>query len=400
MNLETQIRPDLWSAIEHSYSSENYTHAIRDAMSVVTGVLRDKSGLDGDGDKLVGQALGFSENKQPRIKINRLQTQTEQDMQRGIMLVLKGMYAFIRNPRSHERLDDDKNTADTIVLFIDYLLSFLGRSQQSFTVQRFLDMVADPHFVPDAEYVKGLVDMIPTRKRGDTLIALYRNNSWEQTNNFELVIRELVSRLTDSEVDSFLSVISEDLQKVDNVGSATLVIKVLPDELWPRIERMPRLRVEKMLLDELETAWYTPETNHTNSPASGWIYRIAGHYLRKHLLRAAIIKKLRMEDFDYHNFVATYFLARDVLPQVFEGKQQIEECVAAICDCVRAGNEFVKDTLLTYLSTSSPPEWDEEFVENLSDLTDPDNPEFYFPDGTPLLGKFVPHPNPKEEIPF
>ncbi len=403
MNLETRIKPDLWAAIEHSYSSGNYTHAIKDAMSVVTEVLRDKSGLDGDGDKLVGQALGFSEGKQPRIKINKLQTQTEQDMQRGLMLVLKGMYALVRNPRSHERLDDNKNTTDTIIHFIDYLLDFLGRSQQSFTVQEFLDMVSDPHFVPDPEYVKGLVDMIPARKQGDTLIALYRNSNWKQANNFELVIKELVSRLAESEIDDFLSVISEDLQKVDDVGYATFVIKVLPDELWPRIDRMPRLRVEKMLLDELETAWYNPGSERTNSPASTWINRIVKHCLRKHFLRAVIIKKLKMEDFDHHNFVARYLLQWNVLPQIFEGKQQIKECIAAICDCVRAGNEFVKDCLLEYLSTSSPAEWDEEFVKNLSDLTDPDNPEVYLPDGTPLLGKFVPRPNPiseEGEIPF
>jgi uncharacterized protein (TIGR02391 family) len=113
MNLETQIKPELWTAIENSYTSGNYTHAIRDAMSVVTEVLQDKSGLDDDGDKLVGQALGFSENEQPRIKVNKLQTQTEQDVQRGLMFVLKGMYALIRNPRSHERLDDNRHTANT-----------------------------------------------------------------------------------------------------------------------------------------------------------------------------------------------------------------------------------------------------------------------------------------------
>ena len=81
MDLETHLKPELWAAIAHSYETGNYTHVIRDAMAVVTEVLRDKSGLDGDGDKLVGAALGFSQGKPPRIKINKLQTQTEQDME-------------------------------------------------------------------------------------------------------------------------------------------------------------------------------------------------------------------------------------------------------------------------------------------------------------------------------
>ena len=72
MNIETYIKSDLWSAIEHSYTSGNYSHAIKDAMAFVTEILRDKSGLDDDGDKLVSQALGFSSANPPRIMINKL----------------------------------------------------------------------------------------------------------------------------------------------------------------------------------------------------------------------------------------------------------------------------------------------------------------------------------------
>jgi uncharacterized protein (TIGR02391 family) len=402
MDLETRIKPELWAAIAHSYETRNHTHAIRDAMAVVTEVLRDKSGLDGDGDKLVGAALGFSQGKPPRIKINKLQTQTEQDMQRGLMLILKGMYALVRNPRTHERLSDDAKTADTIILFVDYLLDFLGASYQSFTVQDFLNLVTDPHFVPDAEYVEGLVDKVPARKRSDTLIALYRQVNWKQANSFGLVIKELIGRLAEGEIEDFLSVVSDDLQRVDQASSVTLVINVLPGHLWPQIERMPRLRVENMLLDQLETAWYVPQGDRTNNVPATWISRIVAHYLRKPKLRKTIISKLKARDFDQHNFVARYFMQFNALSDIFEGEQQIKECVAAIGECVRAGNEYVKDSMKNWMMTTSPPEWDEEFMKSLEDLTDPDNPELYLPDGTPFLGRFTAQSNPAqgEEIPF
>jgi hypothetical protein len=92
-----------------------------------------------------------------------------------------------------------------------------------------------------------------------------------------------------------------------------------------------------------------------------------------------------------------------VLPEVFKGERQVKECVAAICHCIESGNEFVKDRLLESLRLGLSEEWDKEFIENLSDLTDPDFPEIYLSDGTPLLGKFTPRPNPAsggEEIPF
>jgi hypothetical protein len=274
-------------------------------------------------------------------------------------------------------------------------------------VQDFSNMVADPHFVPDAEYVGGLVDRIPIRKQGDTLISLYREINWKQSTNFQMVIRELISRLPDSEIDDFMSVVSEDLLRVEQVGSATLVIKVLPNELWPRIQRMSRLRIEKILLDELENAWYIPDSKRTNSSASTWISAIAEHYIRKYRLRGVIINKLKKKDFDHHNFVARYLMAHDALPHIFEEEQHIKQCVSAIAESIRSGNEFMKNSLVQYIMTGPPPGWKKKFLESLNDLTDPDNPEVYLYDGTPFLGKFVPRPNPvsepigeEEELPF
>ncbi len=402
MNIETYIKSDLWSAIEHSYASGNYSHAIKDAMAFVTEILRDKSGLDDDGDKLVSQALGFSSANPPRIMINKLQTQTEQDMQRGLMFLLKGMYALVRNPRSHERFEDDKKTADTVIAFIDYLLDFIGASYQSFTVQGFLDLITDPHFVPDLEYVVGLVDRIPSKKRSDTLIALYRQINWKQSTNFELVIKEILSKLDDSELDAFLQVISDDLQTIDNPGSVTLIIKILPSELWLKIQRMPRLRAENMLLDGLKEAWYIPETQKTNSAYSTWITRVAKYFIRKRNLRTVIIDKLQNRDFDQHNFVARYLIALNALQDIFEEEGDIQACANAIANSMKAGNEFLKNIVVEWIQLNSPSKWDAAFVECLRDLTDPDKPEFYLHDGTPLLGRFESKSNPvrEEDIPF
>lgn len=403
MNLETQIKPELWAAIANSYQSGNYTHAIRDAMSVITEILRDKSGLDGDGRSLVGKALGFSKGKPPRIKVNKFQTETERSIQVGLQEVLKGMYALVRNPRSHERLDDTKKNADAIILFIDYLAEFLGESQQSFTTQGFLQRVDDPYFVLDTEYVEELVEKIPVRKRADTLITLYREKNWATADSFQMVIRSILDKLTESEVDDFLGVVSEELEKTKEETTVCLVIRVLPANLWPRIQKMPRLRIENMLVESLADAWYTPSVDETNSPTSTWISNIAKHFFYKEKLRATLLEKLTDEDFDYHNFVARYMIY--TLPEVFEEERQMKRCVKAISDCIRSGNEFMKDRVYAFLNGSAPSEWEKEFVESLKDLTDPEKPESYLRDGTPFLGKFVPSPNPvagisEEEIPF
>jgi hypothetical protein len=313
------------------------------------------------------------------------------------------MYALVRNPRTHERSNDDQKTADTLIMFVDYLLNFLGQSQQSFTVQDFLNMVTEPHFVRDKEYVVATVDRIPARKRGDTLIELYRNTEWKQSDNCRLVATEILKRLSDNEVDDFLAVLSEDLQKADNLTHPALVIKILPADLWPRIERMCRLRIENMFVKELDEAFWVPESRFTNSPHSTWIRGIAKYFLRKQPLRQVIVKKLRKEDFDQHNFVAQFFLKSGVLPGIFESEQQMLECIGAICDSVRSGNEFVKDCLVEYVREDVPPAWEHVLSEQLADWADPDSPELWLADGTPFLGKSLPQTNPangQNEIPF
>ena len=105
MNLQTHISSDLWLAISNTYEAENYNHAVLDAMHYLSSFLREKTGVDGDGASLVGQALG---GDSPRLRINKLQTETERSVQRGIEQILRGLYLGIRNPRSHESRTADQ----------------------------------------------------------------------------------------------------------------------------------------------------------------------------------------------------------------------------------------------------------------------------------------------------
>lgn len=407
MNIESKIKDELWTSIRSSYTSGNYSHSIKDAMSFVTEVLRDKSGLDGDGDSLVGQALGAGKNKKPKLMINRYQTQTEKDEQRGFMFVLKGLYAFIRNPRTHEQTLDTEDVANRIILFIDYLTDFLGASQQSFTIQQFLGLVTDPHFVRDSEYVENLINLIPVRKMTDTLIRLYRNLTWKQADNFEPVIKGIIKEINDSQREDFLTVVSDDLQTTNKTSDITLIIKILPSELWPKLERMPRFRVEQMLVDDLDDAWYSYENQKTNRPSATWINQIAEHYIRKDRLRTTILKALQCDDFDRHNFIGEYFLSRGCLPFIFESESQAKHCIREIASTLRRGNSFMKDCLINHISSWDGffHRWDEYIIQEISDLTDDDNPERYLSDGTPILGKFSEKQNPSsdmqiDDIPF
>jgi uncharacterized protein (TIGR02391 family) len=54
---------------------------------------------DEDGPKLVESVL---EGSDPLIRLNARVTQSQRDEQRGVALLMKGMFAAFRNPAAHE----------------------------------------------------------------------------------------------------------------------------------------------------------------------------------------------------------------------------------------------------------------------------------------------------------
>jgi uncharacterized protein (TIGR02391 family) len=97
MNLETTIQPRLWDVIRASIESRNFSAAVLDAIHFLSDVIRERSGLEGDGVALIGAAFG---GNSPKLKVNRLQTESEQNVQRGVESLLRGVFQAIRNPRS------------------------------------------------------------------------------------------------------------------------------------------------------------------------------------------------------------------------------------------------------------------------------------------------------------
>lgn len=99
----------------------NYTGAIIDSIMYINNRIREKADLQNDGISLVGAAFGGNE---PKIKLNKLQTESEHNVQKGVEQILRGIIQGIRNPRSHEKFDDSLEHANSIILFISYLNKF------------------------------------------------------------------------------------------------------------------------------------------------------------------------------------------------------------------------------------------------------------------------------------
>ncbi len=249
MNLKSLIRQELWLAVSNTYETENYSHAILDAMHYMSEIIREKSGVDGDGQGLVGAAFG---GQSPILRVNKLQTETERNIQKGLEQILRGMYQGIRNPRSHEQIDDTKNTADAIIYFVNYLISIIDQSQEPFTITGFVSRVFDKHFVHSPRYAELLVAEIPHSKYLDVLVEMYRRKREGEGENLAYVVKEILKVISEEQISDFLTIVSEELKTTQENIDIRLTLQMLPPILWKNLNMAARMRAENILIKSIE----------------------------------------------------------------------------------------------------------------------------------------------------
>lgn len=375
MNLKTHIQPDLWETIANTYEVGNYNHAILDAIHYLSDCLREKSGVDADGVPLVGQALG---GDHPKLRVNKLQTKSERNIQRGLQDVLRGVYRAIRNPRSHEQVEDDKGTADAIIYFIDYLLRILAHSEEPFTVPGFLDRVFDPDFVQSHRYAELLVDEIPNGKRLDVLIEIYRRKREGDGSKLRLVVHSIIDRIDQTQLERFLTVVSDELRTTRTHSDIRLTLQILPSSLWPRVDEVARLRIENKLVDCVKNAGYLDiRADHSDSPEGSlatWASRIAEHFTLEKRFCNTLVEKLNSDRVTGQAYVLKYFLS--ALPTVCKTSYGRYRCIRQIRHIIRERNEVLMDYLVPLSTSGLSDAWSESVLDGLDDLKESD-PDFF-----------------------
>lgn len=81
--------------------AEDCFGAVFEATKGLAERLRQLTGLDEDGHRLVDAALGSS-SAGPMVAFNTLRTDTERNEQRGLASIIKGVFSAFRNPTAHE----------------------------------------------------------------------------------------------------------------------------------------------------------------------------------------------------------------------------------------------------------------------------------------------------------
>jgi uncharacterized protein (TIGR02391 family) len=364
-------------------------------MHRLTTVLRERSGADGDGAPLVGQALG---GDAPKLRVNGLQSESERNVQKGIEQLLRGMYLAIRNPRSHEQFKDTQQDADAIIYFVDYVLRILDASKEAFTVDSFLRSLSDPEFVESKRYADLLVAEVPVNRRGDALAALFGIRSTMEIRKLRYLVSTLVSLLNEAQLAQYVATISDELRTATEDVAIRTALQMMTPDLWQRIAETSRLRIENRLIREIKKGEIIASASGMTTGALGtWSSQFLRHFALRSEAAEVLISKLEDVDGDDRHYVAKFFMSR--LPEMLTEESEIRRATRAISSAIERGDANVREAIIAYVR-QFPGTWQTQLVEALKNLTDAANPAVVLDDGTPFLAAPTAPEVTDEDIPF
>lgn len=314
MNLETILPPDLWDAIRGNYEKRDFTSAILDCCYYISEILRQKSGSDGDGVPLVGQALGGTS---PKIRIAKDQSETEQNIQKGIESILRGFYQAIRNPRSHKKIIDGADDGISIILFCGFLVKQIQQAKSLASKEELIARVLDRDFVPNEQYAQLLLSEIPARLRLEVFFGVYEKRKEWQPRTIFYFNKSIVAQVSDQERAVIVETISDDLKTTDDEAVIRHVMSGMPAELWSDIADIARLRIENKIIGSIRDGKYDSKTKRCLAGAlATWSKSQFSRFLLKEELVAAIGAKLSSSDSQQKNYALRFFV--DTVFQSFE----------------------------------------------------------------------------------
>lgn len=307
MNLQTQVDERIWEAIKSNYLAKQYTNAILDTVYFLSNLIREKTGLSTDGLSLVGQAFG---GKSPKLKVNKLQTESEVNVQKGIEQLLRGLFQGIRNPRSHGKYHDSKEDADSIILFVNYLLKIIDQSKSPFTLEDFLERVFDPDFVESSKYAELLVDEIPKKYQFEVMVEVFRRKDDASRSKLLFLIEALLKKLTEDEKQQLYQLISDELKVTRSKEDIRTTIAIFPRECWLHVEETAKLRIENKLLQSIKDGVYDSSTDVLYDGAFGtWAQGLIPYSSLKGSFLSLLCRKLASANHREQNYVFEYFLS-------------------------------------------------------------------------------------------
>ena len=343
----------LKESIKTHYENKDYTEVVRDALLCLTTEIRKKSDLtDSDGVDLINKA--FSE-KQPLIKINKLETTTDKNKHRGIMDLSKGLIEYFRNPMSHSKQEYSKKVADAILVLLDEVIleEIIGSKSINSIEDWYLEITND--LFPNTErYAKSLISAIPKNKYYELAVMLYKNRN-NITKLKDKIIDELVNNLSEEEFKDYCEVIENDLFGNITENDVISSLKFISTNIWNKLSDLAKSKVEDIAKEDISNLYLDFEYECGNYIPSeqkkGYILENSIHILENFSNLQDIIDVIvEKATVNSNEFLQDYLFEKYFFLIMSKSTKKHFDLIDMICDRLRYKNkpmwyEIVKKSL-------------------------------------------------------
>lgn len=97
------LHPEIARHALQQYKDGHLRDAVLNSIIAVFDLIREKTGLKDDGDKLIGKAFSL---EKPCLVLSEIESVSGKDDQKGFIQIFKGSYQGIRNPKAHSLTHD------------------------------------------------------------------------------------------------------------------------------------------------------------------------------------------------------------------------------------------------------------------------------------------------------
>jgi len=347
------VKEILKESIKTHYENKDYTEVVRDALLCLTTEIRKKSDLtDSDGVDLINKA--FSE-KQPLIKINKLETTTDKNKHRGIMDLSKGLIEYFRNPMSHSKQEYSKKVADAILVLLDEVIleEIIGSKSINSIEDWYLEITND--LFPNTErYAKSLISAIPKNKYYELAVMLYKNRN-NITKLKDKIIDELVNNLSEEEFKDYCEVIENDLFGNITENDVISSLKFISTNIWNKLSDLAKSKVEDIAKEDISNLYLDFEYECGNyipsEQKNGYILENSIHILENFSNLQDIIDVIvEKATVNSNEFLQDYLFEKYFFLIMSKSTKKHFDLIDMICDRLRYKNkpmwyEIVKKSL-------------------------------------------------------
>ena len=124
-----RFHPEIMKYCKREYLSEDYFHALQEAVKGILQRIRDLTGYNDDGNKLIEKSF---DNSTPKLVFNSLSNDNEKNEYVGLRRIIEGLVNMIRNVTAHKpRIFHNENLDSTLEVFsiISYVHKYLDICQ-------------------------------------------------------------------------------------------------------------------------------------------------------------------------------------------------------------------------------------------------------------------------------